>query len=38
VTILYRLSSLLAIAFSVIQPALAQDSPTRLVRIIVGYP
>jgi len=35
---MYRLSSLLVIAFSVIQPALAQDFPTRPVRIIVGFP
>ena len=36
--IMYRLCSLIAIAFSVIQPALAQDFPTRQVRIIVGFP
>ena len=35
---MYRLSGLLAIVFSVIQPALAQDFPTRQVRIIVGFP
>ena len=35
---MYRWSGLLAIACSVIQPALAQDFPTRPVRIIVGFP
>ncbi len=35
---MYRLSGLLAIAFSVIQPVLAQDFPTRPVRIVVGFP
>ncbi len=35
---MYRCIGFLAIACSVVQPALAQDFPTRPVRIIVGFP